>query len=200
MLVAVGVAVGAGLLAGCSEPSESVPTPTAEASERASVAAPGPTPDPTPEANPEPVPEPVPSPEMERGGEAGAIAAAEYFMRLSEYAFLTGDLATWNEISTTDCGYCNNVRERVDRVWGEGGRIKGAALRVGSPRVDAVDDQLGIYAVAVDYFAAPAQELDASGALLNDLPGGEGVFIVEVVLAADGWRLIEAARPAPEDT
>lgn len=195
--VAFALAVGLGV-GGCSPQAEPLP-PVVE--EPGPTASPSPSePTPAPEPTVEPVTEPVPPPAMEQADEAGALAAAEYFMKLSEYAFLTGDLNTWNEISTTDCGYCRNLRERVDRVWGGGGRIEGAALRIDEPRLEATDEELGIFAVAIDYSSDPAQELDATGAVTNELPGGDGVFIVEVVPASQGWRLVEAARPPTEDS
>lgn len=190
----------AGSLAGCSPTAEPGPgpEPTGAAGPSVSPSAPAPSPSPEPTAEePAPVTAPTRPAEMDRADETGAIAAAEYFMRLSEYAFLTGDLSTWEEISTADCGYCNNVKERVNRVWGAGGRIDGAQLRVASPRIRGRDEQLGIYAVEVDYVASPAQELDSTGGVLDELPGGEGIFVVEVVPAPEGWRLVEAARPSP---
>lgn len=187
VLVAVGAVVGLSLV-GCSQPAQQAPTPTAEAS--ASPAEPSPTP--TPEPTPEPVTEPVPPPEMERGDEAGAIAAAEYFMRLSEYAFLTGDLSTWNEISTTDCGYCRNVSEAVSDVYGSGGYYTGGALELTGGAVNAFDSEISVYAIVFTYAAADASAHDSDGAVVETVPAGGGAFLIEVIPTDTGWRLIEA--------
>jgi hypothetical protein len=186
-IVVAGVAAGAGA-AGCSQPAE---PPTVEVSEVARPPA-EPSPSATPEQTPEPVTEPVPPPEMERGDEVGAIAAAEYFMRLSEYAFLTGDLATWNAISTTDCGYCRNVDEAVRDAYASGGYYTGGALDVRNGRISGSDPAIGVYAVVLDYDAAPAVLHDEGGGAVEDVPAGTGAFLVEVIPADAGWRLIEA--------
>lgn len=187
LVVALGTAVG-----GCAPQVE--PLPTVEEDERPPrpTATPTETPAPTPTASAEPVAEPVPPPEMERGDEAGAIAAAEYFMELSEYAFLTGDLTTWNAISTTDCGYCRNVDDAVRDAYASGGYYTGGALELQNGRISGVEPDIGVYAVVLDYEAEPAVLHADDGVAVEDVPAGAGAFVVEVVPTDAGWRLIEA--------
>lgn len=113
-------------------------------------------------------------------------------MELSEYAFLTGDLTTWNEISTTDCGYCRNVEQAVEDAYASGGFYSGGALDLTNGRVDGFAPEIGVYAVVLDYAAGAAVLHDSQGAAVEDVPAGAGAFVVEVVPADDGWRLIEA--------
>lgn len=185
LTVALGTAAG-----GCAPQVE--PLPTVEEDERPPRPTATPSETPAPTASAEPVAEPVPPPEMERGDEAGAIAAAEYFMELSEYAFLTGDLTTWNAISTTDCGYCRNVDDAVRDAYASGGYYTGGALELQNGRISGVDPDIGVYAVVLDYEAEPAVLHADDGAAVEDVPAGVGAFVVEVVPTDAGWRLIEA--------
>ncbi|WP_237585282.1 DUF6318 family protein, partial [Actinomyces howellii] len=48
---------------------------------------------------------------MDEQSPAGAEATAIYFLSLYPYAFATGDLTTWKEMSEDDCIFCNSVIE-----------------------------------------------------------------------------------------
>ncbi len=93
----VGAALGAVLIAvglsGCGE-GNTKPTPSPTASVKELNASESPSETPTPEQKPTP-PVDVDPPErpaaMDNADEAGAVAAAEYYLRLTVYAAATGD-------------------------------------------------------------------------------------------------------------
>ncbi|QGH69251.1 DUF6318 family protein [Pseudactinotalea sp. HY158] len=144
---------GALLMAGCSNGDDPPVDPaTVEVSDPATDRAADPTsPEPTspePTATDEPVPEPSPYPEPERPaamddtGEKGAIAAAEYFIDLYNYAASTGDVGEFQGISHPNCGFCAGMVEMFNEIYGEGSWLKGYNARIvdvtAEPTVDGL--------------------------------------------------------------
>ncbi|WP_269471413.1 DUF6318 family protein [Actinomyces howellii] len=66
-------------------------------------------------------PEPSRPVGMDEQSPAGAAATASYFLNLFPYAFATGDLTTWKEMSEDDCIFCNSVIDDVDALHNSGG-------------------------------------------------------------------------------
>ena len=50
-----------------------------------------------------------------------AAAAAVYFLRLYQYAFVTGDTKDFAAMSEQQCKFCNNIIDRATRLHQEGG-------------------------------------------------------------------------------
>ena len=50
-----------------------------------------------------------------------AVAAAVYFLRLYQYAFVTGDTKDFAAMSEQQCKFCNNIIDKVTRLHQEGG-------------------------------------------------------------------------------
>ena len=67
------------------------------------------------------------TPPPERPGNLGedsleaAAAAAVYFLRLYQYAFVTGDTKDFEAMSERRCVFCNNIIDRATRLHQEGG-------------------------------------------------------------------------------
>lgn len=191
----LGVVLLAATLAACSAGEGDPPEPTG--SETASAPSRTATVSPEPEETPEPVTAPERPPEMDQADEAGAVAAAEYVLRVAHYAAVTGDLGEWDRLATSDCGFCANIRQWVTDVYSVGGRLEGGEFTIGSASVVATDPSMAIFAVDVHYKTGPVTEYDGSGRLVTEEPAGDGVFTIEVVPAQEGWRLLgAAARPA----
>ncbi len=74
--------------------------------------------------------------EMDRADEVGADAAAQYFLELYLYAYLTGDLTEWNAMSLEECEFCASVASDVESLTVDGGWADAA--------VDIVDGQVWI--------------------------------------------------------
>ena len=58
---------------------------------------------------------------MDEQSPAGAQATAVYFLSLYPYAYTTGDLTTWKEMSEDDCVFCNSVITNVTDLHASGG-------------------------------------------------------------------------------
>ena len=50
-----------------------------------------------------------------------AVAAAVYFLKLYQYAFVTGDTKDFEAMSEQRCVFCNNIIDKVTRLHQEGG-------------------------------------------------------------------------------
>ena len=50
-----------------------------------------------------------------------AVAAAVYFLKLYQYAFVTGDTKDFAAMSEQQCKFCNNIIDRATRLHQEGG-------------------------------------------------------------------------------
>ena len=67
------------------------------------------------------------TPPPERPGNLGedsleaAVAAAVYFLRLYQYAFVTGDTKDFEAMSEQRCVFCNNVVSNVKKIHDSGG-------------------------------------------------------------------------------
>ncbi len=130
---------------------------------------------------------------MERSDEVGAAAAAGYFMELFAYVMQTGDLEEWDRISAQDCGFCQNTRERIVDVYGDGGRFSGGELRAGTVEHLGYDAVLGVHAAGLNYEFGSGAELAVDGSTVAEMGDEEGYAIVDVVFASGGWVLLGAS-------
>ncbi|AWE42190.1 hypothetical protein DDD63_04845 [Actinobaculum sp. 313] len=85
-------------------------------------------------------------PEMDRADEVGADAAAQYFLELYLYAYLTGDLTEWNAMSLEECEFCASVAGDVESLTADGGWAD-AAVDVADAQVWISDDDPNYYRV-----------------------------------------------------
>lgn len=143
------------LVSACSDAQEPGGDPTATGGDvgtatDAGGTEPTPTgPDPAETDEPtDPVPAPSPQPEPERPaamddtGEKGAVAAAEYFFELYNYATTTGDVGGLEDMSHEDCGFCSSVITSINGAYEDGGRIVGSIATIDIKRVEPTVDGL----------------------------------------------------------
>lgn len=110
---------------------------------------------------------PVPGPDFDDDGQAGAEAAAVYFVELYSYLYATGDFEAWDELTTDECNFCAGVRERVRSLYHEGGHGVTYEPSVESVAGQIWDSSPGDFSVAV-VLPSPALEIvDASGAITD---------------------------------
>ena len=58
--------------------------------------------------------------EMSAGGEAGAAAAARYYLKAYSYAWNTGDTGPLQSISDENCQFCKSESSRIDEFYAHG--------------------------------------------------------------------------------
>ncbi|MBO1752457.1 hypothetical protein J4G33_11660 [Actinotalea sp. BY-33] len=184
VLRAAGAALALALVVGCT-PEEPTAPPTTAAP---TTAAPTPSPEPS-----EPVAEAPTRPEaMDSSDEAGAVAAAEYFMELFAYVLATGDTTDWNAVTVESCILCTNVRERAETLHASGG-MRGGGVSVHSSQLIGTDTTINARAVEVDYTFSAGEELDASGETTEVLAEESGTAVLDVSFTEQGWVLLEGS-------
>jgi hypothetical protein len=105
------VAALAAMLAGCS-PASPDPDPPTTTHAPARTTTPAATPAPT-ATIPAPAPSPALPADWTDDGEAGAEAAARYFLDLYAYTVSTQDTAAWVAVSDPECVFCQSVLDGV---------------------------------------------------------------------------------------
>ena len=138
---------------------------------------------------------PVRPPEMEKPDAAGAVAAAQYFMRLHLYVLATGDLVEWDRVAWSECQACGNIRSEVTRVYSSGGRLAPGAIDFSRVEAGPPDPALGWFPVDVEFTLTAGAEFDANGREVAAGLQESGVLTVEVVPTTTGWTLLELSRP-----
>ncbi|QGH69480.1 DUF6318 family protein [Pseudactinotalea sp. HY158] len=127
--IAATILAGTMLVTGCSggdEPSAGPPTTDTAGP---TTTEPPTTEQTTPSEEPVTEPSPLPKPErpaaMEDTGKKGAIAAAEYFFDLYNYAASTGDVESFLAMGHTSCDFCTKTASQFSARYDAGQWLTG---------------------------------------------------------------------------
>ncbi len=187
-------------LGACSPAASPEPAPTTTASSPS----PTPSPEPTLGETAEPSPEPSPSPtdpndrsellvepeEMENVDEEGAVAAAKYFMGLFEYAYLTGDLDKWEEMSLEGCGFCSNVADAVKKTHRDNHyMVSGAPKWIGKAKVSPVAGGPR-WEVRLRAEVSASKVVDQDAKVINEYPKARQKVVLVMEHDATSWRVL----------
>ncbi len=199
-----GCAIALALLAGCSAPAEPEATVTspvapvpstatgaaestaaATAAATASHTAGGP---PTASVSPTGASIPVPPPpaDMARDDEAGAIAAAVYFMtELYPYLLNTQDSEPWLAMSEESCSFCSSIAEYVAAMRDSGETAVVEPISAGpstSERMEA-----GTYIVRFEFRTSSEDHFGPTGSLVSHESEKTALSAFEVARVGDRW-------------
>ena len=179
------VVVVVALVAGCtgSDPDPE-PTPTA------AVESPSPSASPSPEVTADALTPPVRPPEMDQDDEAGAAAAARYFLELHMYVMATGDLSEWDMVTWDQCESCAAIRSEVNRVYSAGGHFAPSEIEFARVESGPQHEALGGFPVEVDYVLSAGAEYDAAGVEVATGVEESGTLAVDVLRQPGGWTLM----------
>ncbi|MGC0142293.1 DUF6318 family protein [Pseudactinotalea sp. Z1732] len=138
------------------------------------------------EPGPQDYPHPEPGPDIDDEGQAGAEAAAVYFVELFSYIHATGDFEAWDELTTEDCNFCDGVRLSVAELYASGGYeiTNPPVIREVNSRV--WESTPGDYLVDSVIEVAASETYDARGDSMDAFPA-ETVRVLTVV-KYDGAR------------
>ena len=79
--------------------------------------------------------------EMSKGDEAGAAAAARYYLNAYSYAWNTGDTAPIKAISDEECAFCQREIAQIDEFYSNGYWAKGTYASItNTDSIDRVSD------------------------------------------------------------
>lgn len=124
---------------------------------------------------------------MSQPNDAGAEAAARYFVQLYDYVFATRDLVGWEALSADSCEFCTDVAADVRAIAPGDVLVQAGPSQVRTLRAWEISDDRWFGAdMVIDQPAT--NQFDRSGAVVSSGPGG----IVRLALAmtwTDGWTV-----------
>lgn len=192
-----GVVAGGLLAAACSN-ADGEEVPTVASTPQVSATTPEP-PSESPAPGPTPWPEPTRPAAMERDDIEGAKAAAEYFLKLYPYVYVTGDLEDWSDISHPDCQFCESVMLYVQELHDSGGYADGPEIRVTEMVAIPPDSEYEHFAVWVDAREEPFAHYDSRGARTVEKWGVDVEIDLALSRTDDKWTVIGAVATDLED-
>ncbi|MFT0848515.1 DUF6318 family protein [Actinomycetaceae bacterium L2_0104] len=145
--------------------------------------------------NVEPPPRP---PAMDNADEAGAVAAAEYFLRLTVYAAASGDTTELEAMSGEGCEGCQSYVSSVKDLHEQGGWWASVPeVSIHSAASRPIEGELAQYQVELDAEKGGYNYINGKAEQLSVEP--ESVVMAFVVTYRAGW-VIEIAQSFPEGT
>ena len=195
---AVVVVGGVLVLGACGEGSSAAPTTPATTS-------PAPTVEPTPDATVEPTPvatdragEPLVPPErpaaMDNDDEAGAQAAAEYFMELYGYATRSQDLVELVGLCDSASKFCSAVINEVAADTAAGNVTVGSSTTLRTTSVD-VPGEHSFYTVWGTLERTPFVTFDAAGSVIYESTGDAALDVaIAIERRPDGSWIVRGAE------
>lgn len=121
----------------------------------------------------------------------GAANFVLYWVKVSNYAALTGDTDLLRSISDPACEGCNRYIDLYERTYAAGGYFRGSSWRIDSPKVSESDGIAEIYA----HVSAPPGTYKLRGTDKPKPGTPEDVNLVfEAESLGEGWRLNQVVR------
>lgn len=141
---------------------------------------------------------PVPGPDFDDDGQAGAEAAAVYFLELYSYVYATGDFEKWSATTATDCGFCSATVEHVSEIYSEDGYATKAPPQIQEILSQMDNSQEGAYVVEMRFRDGELRVFSSQGEVVRTAPGGDVAAWFLVQRVSDGWRLLGVESEAAE--
>lgn len=132
---------------------------------------------------------PTPPAAMSDSGEAGAVAAAEYFLRLSLYGAATGDWSEYDAMSGEDCSFCTNYQKANEENRQQGIIADSLDMEVFESAAQPWDENPALLRVDLLVRRNAHNETDGQGALTTVEP--EDATIVMVMDKSEAWKIQE---------
>ena len=139
--------------------------------------------------------------EMSAGGEAGAKAAARYYLKARAYAWNTGDTGPLKSISEESCVHCQNAITHVEEFyahgyWGTGGYNDVTETQI----VRSLDENEfgpGAYAIQLRFDEHMPKGYTSNGYV--DATVRDTIIKLHVHWDGTAWRVMEGAAENAED-
>ena len=180
-------------ISGCTSSDDPTTSPSSTASGPASTSTTV-----EPSSRPTNIEPPARPPAMDNPDEAGAIAAAEYFLRLTVYAAATGDTAELEAMSGEGCKGCSSYISSVNDLYDQGGWWTSVPeVTISSESSRSTDQAPNQFQVELDATKEGYEYFNGEGELRSVDP--ESVVMGFVVTYANGWR-VDIAQSFPEGT
>lgn len=116
----------------------------------------------------------------------GAIAAAEYFLELSNAIYLSGDTTAWDELASPDCVWCQRISDATRAAAARYPDRSGGARDAGVLETVAQDEPARRWSFLVGVHTEASASKDASGVPFLDL-GGDVVSGIDLGFEDGDW-------------
>src|SRR5690606_25186193 len=111
------------------------------------------------------------------------------FMKVSDKANATGDVAEATELATDDCSTCRDSDEFLKETYAEGGRVEGGLWEDPKITVRGKNEE-GNVEVAVDARLTAFKVYDSSGKVTRSGAEKAAAEGFSVAKTSDGWRVV----------
>ena len=138
--------------------------------------------------------------EMSKGDEAGAAAAARYYLNASSYAWNTGDTGPLKSISDEECAFCWDQRSKIEEFYAHGYWAAGAHSSI--TNTQAIEREGSNYEGDVYLVQFRIDEHLAEGYTSNGFQESQSrdtVIIFRVGWNGSNWRVLEGRAANAED-
>ena len=138
--------------------------------------------------------------EMSKGDEAGAAAAARYYLNASSYAWNTGDTNPLKSISDEECAFCRDQRSKIEEFYAHGYWAAGAHSSI--TNTQAIEREGSNYEGDVYLVQFRIDEHLAEGYTSNGFQESQSrdtVIILRVGWDGSNWRVLEGRAANAED-
>jgi hypothetical protein len=123
---------------------------------------------------------------MSRDDEAGAVAAATYFMtELYPYTISSLDTAPWQSMSHSECLFCRSVKSDVETLRSAGRIPIVAPIGIESTSIKMLNPLA--FSVVLEITTGPDETFTANGTRLEKTTQVSGSATVIVVHQAGAW-------------
>ena len=143
---------------------------------------------------------PVQPAEMSKGDEAGAAAAARYYLNATSYAWNTGDTGPLKSISDEECAFCRDQRSKIEEFYAHGYWAAGAHSSITNTQaIEREDSNYGgdVYLVQFRIDEHLAEGYTSSG--FQESQSRDTVIILRVGWDGSNWRVLEGRAANAED-
>ena len=138
--------------------------------------------------------------EMTKGDEAGAAAAARYYLNATSYAWNTGDTGPLKSISDEECAFCRDQRSKIEEFYAHGYWAAGAHSSITNTQaIEREDSKYGgdVYLVQFRIDEHLAEGYTSSG--FQESQSRDTAIIFRVGWDGSNWRVLEGRAANAED-
>lgn len=127
-------------------------------------------------------------PGMEENNARGARSAAEYFIRVLDYTWNSGDSSLLREVSLPDCVWCQHYAQLTDERTAAGGWVYNADFTIARLE-DAfeIEGHPGLWNTTIDVFQHKRSVYD--GTSVEDAPESKAVLYIQTRYEGDRWKV-----------
>ncbi|MFV0633837.1 DUF6318 family protein [Demequina sp.] len=174
------------------------PSPSVTPTEVAATVSPSPTPTPSPSATvltEEEVLAAIPE-DARYEDYPSSVAFAEYFLQVSQRAFVEGDARHMWALADPSCQYCSHIAAVVEQVAADGVSVTGGDLRRTEQRPVGGLQPDGTWRVGMEVQISERTFVNAEGTVLDSTEPQVSEPVIVMAFVDGTWRVIDVGAEA----